>query len=68
LKSPARDGKKHILTTDASSAYGAVQKAIEALSRLWWWHSDVVAIVRRNDESWNIPVWKVIEKAVRKSK
>jgi hypothetical protein len=32
-----KDGKKHILTTDAASAYGARKKAIEAWSRLWWW-------------------------------
>jgi len=57
-----KDGKKHILTIDAASAYGAVEKAIEAWSRLWWWDSDVVAIVKRNDESWNVPVRKVIEK------
>jgi hypothetical protein len=58
-----KDGKKHILTTDAASAYTAVQKAIDAWSKLWWWDSGVVAIVRRDDESWNIPVRKVIEKA-----
>jgi hypothetical protein len=40
-----------------------VQKAIDAWSKLWWWDSGVVAIVRRDDESWNIPVRKVIEKA-----
>jgi hypothetical protein len=61
-----KDGKKHILTTDAASAYAAVQKAINAWSRLWWWDSGMVAIVRRDDESWNIPVRKVIEKAAAK--
>jgi hypothetical protein len=57
-----KDGKKYTLTTDAASAYVAVEKAIEAWSKLWWWDSDVVAIVKRNDESWNVPVQKVIEK------
>jgi hypothetical protein len=58
-----KDGKKQVLTTDAASAFGAVRKAIDTWSKLWWWDSGVVAIVRRDDESWNIPVRKVIEKA-----
>lgn len=58
-----KDGKKHILTTDAASAYGAVEKAIEAWPRLWWWGADTIAIVRRNDEIWNFRVRKVIEPA-----
>jgi len=61
-RDPAKDGNKHILTTDASSTYDAVAKAVQAWSRLWWWGSDTVAIVRRNEESWNVPVRKVIEK------
>lgn len=32
------------------------------------WNSSVVAIVRRNDESWNIPVHKVIEQQSRRFK
>ncbi len=63
-----KDGKKHVLTTDAASAYGAVEKAIAAWSRLWWWDSGVVAIVRRDDESWNIPVRKVVEKVSARSR
>lgn len=51
-----RDGKKHILTTDATSAYDAVEKAVEAWNVLWWWDADTIAIARRNDESWNIPI------------
>jgi hypothetical protein len=61
-----KDGKKHILTTDAESAYGAVEKAINAWSKLWWWDSGVVAIVRRNDESWNVSVRHVIERTSRR--
>jgi hypothetical protein len=59
------DGQKHILTTDAASTYDAVGKAIQAWSLLWWWST--VAIVRRNDESWNVPIWPVIEKRSRRS-
>ena len=57
-----KDGKKHILTTDAASTYDAVEKAVQAWSRLWWWDADVVAIVKRNDESWNVPINSVIQK------
>jgi hypothetical protein len=57
-----KDGKKHILTTDASSTFDAVAKAVQAWSRLWWWDSDTIAIVRRNDESWNVPTRRVIER------
>lgn len=60
-----KDGKKHILTTDATSTYDAVSKAIQAWSKLWWWDSHTVAIVKRNDESWNVPVRKVIERQSR---
>jgi hypothetical protein len=56
-----KDGKRHCLTTNAGSAFAAVQQAIDAWSRLWWWDPDVVAIVRRNDEIWNVPVRRVIE-------
>lgn len=56
-----KDGKKHILTTDAASAFDAVSQAIRSWSQLWWWDSDVVAIVKRNDDSWNISVKQVIQ-------
>lgn len=57
-----KDGKKHFLTTEATSAYDAVEKAINAWATLWWWDSETIAIVKRNEESWNISVMKVIEK------
>ena len=57
-----KDGKKHTLTSDATSSYDAVQKAAQAWSRLWWWDADTVAIVRRNDESWNVPIRRALEK------
>jgi hypothetical protein len=63
-----KDGKKHLLTTDASSTYDAVAKAVQAWSRLWWWDSDTVAVVKRNEESWNVPIRRVIEKQSRKSR
>jgi hypothetical protein len=63
-----KDGKKHVLTTDAASTYDAVGKAVQAWSRLWWWSADTVAIVRRNDESWNVPVRRVIERQSRHKK
>jgi hypothetical protein len=53
-----KNGKKYCLTIGATSAYVVVEKAMNAWSRLWWWDPDVVAIVRRNDESWNVPVRK----------
>jgi hypothetical protein len=54
------DGKNHLLTIDAASAFDAVNQAIQRWSMLWWWDPDVVAIVKRNDESWNISVKQVI--------
>lgn len=57
-----KDGKKHFLTTDATSTYDAVEKAVDAWSRLWWWNSETVAVVKRGEQSWNISVMKVIEK------
>jgi hypothetical protein len=51
-----KDGKKHFLTTDAASAYDAVEKAIQAFSKLWWWDSETIAIVKRSEESWNVPI------------
>jgi hypothetical protein len=56
-----KDGKKHFMTTDAASTFAAVERAIEAWSRLWWWSPDAIATVKRNEESWNIPVRRVIE-------
>lgn len=44
-----KDGKKHTLTTDAVSAFAAVEQAVKAWSNLWWWDPDVVAIVKRNE-------------------
>jgi hypothetical protein len=58
-----KDGKKHILTTDASSIYDDVAKAVQTWSRLWGWDADTVAIVKRNDETWNVPVRRVIQKS-----
>ena len=52
------DGKKHMLTTGDQRIY-AVQKAARAWSLLW--DADTVAIVRRNDESWNVPIRPVID-------
>jgi hypothetical protein len=57
-----KDGEKHFLTTDAASAYAAVQHAIDAWAKFWWWDSTAIATVKRSEESWNIPVRKVIEK------
>jgi hypothetical protein len=59
------DGKKHFLTTDAASAFAAVERAIEAWSRLWWWSPEAVATVRRNEESWNISVSRVAAERAR---
>lgn len=57
-----KDGQKHILTTDAASVFDAVEKAIQAWGRLWFWDPDAIAIVKRNDESWNVPIRRVLEK------
>ena len=67
LRRDHREGReKHVFTADASSTYDAVAKAVQAWSRLWWWDADTVAIVKRNDESWNVPVRRVIEKRSRR--
>lgn len=56
------DGTTHFLTTDATSAYAAVEQAIDSWAKLYWWDSNGIATVKRSEESWNIPVRKVIEK------
>jgi hypothetical protein len=35
---------------------------------LWWWDSEIVAILKRNDESWDIPIKKVIEARSKKER
>jgi hypothetical protein len=56
------DGQKHFLTTDTTSAYDAVEQAIQAGAKFYWWDSTAIATVKRSEESWYIPVRKVIEK------
>lgn len=51
-----KDGKTHSLTTDVSSTFDAVEKAIHTWCRLWWWDPDTIAIVRVNEISWSVPV------------
>ena len=60
-----KDGKKHFLTTDAASAFADVEQAIQAFGKLWWFDPGAVAIVKRNDESWNISINKVIARRKR---
>jgi hypothetical protein len=55
------DGKNHFRMTEASSAYQAIEQAIDAWSKYWWWNPSAVPVVRRGDQSWNIPVREVIE-------
>jgi hypothetical protein len=61
------DGQKHFLTMDATSAYDAVEEAIQAWAKFYWWDSTAIATVKRSEDSWNIPVRKVIEKRAAQS-
>jgi hypothetical protein len=60
-KSPAMTGKKRFLTTDATSSYEAVERAIKAWSLLWFCDADAIATVKHGEQSWSINVRKVID-------
>jgi hypothetical protein len=49
-----KDGKPHTLTMDASSSFDAVDKAVNAWVRLWWYDPDAIMTVRRGEESWRV--------------
>jgi hypothetical protein len=58
-----KDGNKHVLHDRCGQRLRRSAEGHRYMVETVGWDSAVVAIVRRDDESWNISVHKVIEKA-----
>ena len=56
-----KDGQKHGVTLDASSAFDAVERAIHSWSMFWWFDPDALVVVQHGEQRWNISQARVRE-------
>ena len=54
-------GKVHTLEVEASSAFDAVDQAVQSWAKLWWYEPDAVIEVRAGDQCWKIRAGRVRE-------
>jgi hypothetical protein len=64
-----QDGQTYSREVTASSAFGAVDQAVQSWSKLWWYEPNAVVEVRAGDQRWKIQAGRVREwKAARRAR